>query len=83
MISDSKSIILIYFIKIGLSYLFSTSVAEVVQTKNKVKVASRSSRTESKVTWSLTFLCAFSQTKTKIKLPESVWQKTLKWIWNM
>lgn len=60
MMSNIRTIILIYLIKICFSYLFSTSVAEVVQTKNTVKVASKSSRTESKVTWRLAFLYAFS-----------------------
>lgn len=65
MMSDIRTMILIYLIKICFSYLFSTSVAEVVQTKNTVKVASKSSRTESKVTWRLAFLYAFSHKKKK------------------
>lgn len=82
MMSEVKSIILIYLIKTDFSYFFSTSVSEVVQTKNTMKGGSKSSRTGLKVTWRFVFPCAFLRGK-KIKLPESVWEKTLKWIWNM
>lgn len=44
--NEVESIIQIALVKIGFSYLFSTSVAEVVQTKNTVKVGSKSLRTE-------------------------------------
>lgn len=65
MMSDIKNIILIQFIKNGFSCLFSTFEAEVIQTKNTMEVASKSSRREPKVTWRLAFLCAFSQKKQK------------------
>lgn len=74
MMSDIRTIILIYLIKICFSCLFSTSVAEVVQIKNTVKVANKSSRTESKVTGGLHFF-VLSLEKKKIELPESVWEK--------
>lgn len=40
------SIIQIALIKIGFSYLFSTSMAKAVQTKNTTEVGNKSSRTE-------------------------------------
>lgn len=44
--NEVENIIEVAWLKIGFSYLFFTSVAEVIQTKNTVKVGSKSSRTE-------------------------------------
>lgn len=82
MMSDIRTIILIYLIKICFSYLFSTSVAAVVQAKKYSENSKQKFKDRIKSNLETCIFFAFSRKK-KIKLPESMWEKSLKQIWNM